>query len=1230
MESAAHGEKRGRMMRTGRAEIRFFSLAEQNTMKKTLLLLLLCLFCLSIRASARADQDTPADIRLSQTASGRGNESVIEISEGWKFGGSGEDAWAEDYPDSKWNTVNLPHTWNVEDAADGDGQYSRTSYWYRKTVNIDASFEGKRVYLEFLGANQQTDVYVNGAHIKLCGSSEYTHKGGYTAFRYDITEAIRIGANIIAIKVDNTYTEEIAPITADFNMYGGIYRRLYLIAVDAVHVDLANSGSSGLFLTTPNVRSLERPDDFGALNIRADIVNEGGFDKRVTITVHIEGDNAPEDIVHACTVPAGGKVWVDENAFIRDPHPWNGIDYSGEKDNSDIGYRYRVTLTIAEGEKILDEVSDMVGFRYFYVDKDTGFYLNGESHPLRGVNRHQFKNEKGNAITETDHELDIQLIMELGANSVRLSHYPQTDYFYDLCDQYGIVVWTEIPLVNAIGTAENFLNTTKTQLTEMIRQQYNRPSIVFWGLQNEVRDNTRSRYYTAKQVIAALDRLARQEDQSGRYTTQAVNHDLVMDEGDPFAMQDNRASNGWKSDLIAWNIYPGWYGSFQGTFEELMNDKSARDSRPMGVSEYGWGASVDQHELYPKLGKNDLLPNGKWHPEEYQNLMHENALAYINEHPNMWATYIWCMFDFDVDSRNEGARAAQNDKGLVTNDRKIKKDSFYLYKANWDRREPFVHITSSRFSERKDPNTYVKVYSNCASVSLYMNGAPLGSMTSMGNGVFMLEDVTLDVGENKMLAVGVMDGEICEDMCIWRRSAFSSVTLKSDTLQVDAAARTVLLTQPLQLKELKKTLVGAENATYTVMLENEEVTDDDAVVSCAMTAFVRSENGQKTAVYSFIPDNMILGKNAWASSNEAGNAPKNAVDGKKKTRWVASNNSFPQRITVDLGETYFLSTLNIDWYDKKDRYYTYTVEVSTDGILYVTAADRRDNKLTGTTSDELRLAEGRYLRINVYSCSDRKGFAAIYDMSVTGWSFSSKAYDVDRQNKLIFVPAAEGLTLEEVFSRFDLRGGVCATFKASETEDSVEGAQIVLTDLQSREIAYTVTTWENAHLYSTDLALYKSVYFSSEEGISLDKKKNTHGYNVNDGVKSTAWVADTRAWGGAIYPEWIGVDLGEICTVNGFELRFETKGERIYHYQILASTYSPLFNYESIAPDFKLVLDQSANVEFNNGHYTFEIDPIKARYVVVVLYGNSLYPTLKNAAAGVYDFKVFGTVYGQE
>lgn len=710
------------------------------------------------------------------TSSGRGSEYLRDMCEGWRFGGEALDASEVtdiSYDDSAWELVDIPHTWNIKDAEDGGNDYLRTAFWYRKVLEYDEKFEVKKIFLEFNGANQKTDLYVNGKHVPFNGSDEYTHKGGYTAFRFDITDLLIKGQNILAVRVDNKHDEAIAPISADFNMCGGIYRRVYLVVVDKLHFDLENNGSSGLFLTTPNVRSMTEPENLGTVDIRTTLVNDGDEDKCITLKVQLEGDNAPEAVTEKIMVPAGKRVDFERTVKVEKPHLWQGISYERGTKNQDVGYRYTVNVSISDGDAVLDRVSDKVGFRYFYVDKDTGFYLNGKSHPLRGVNRHQFYKGMGNALTEAQHEEDIEIIKELGVNAVRLCHYPHTDYFYDLCDENGIVLWTEIPLVNALGESADFEKNTRRQLVELIRQQYNRPSVIFWGLQNEIGNgaNSASSFINAKQLVYGLDELAHNEDTSGRYTTQAINRDYAMNQRGTADYSDFTNNIGWKSDIAAWNIYPGWYPdkNFTGNFEQLMDRKASFDDRPMGISEYGWGANVNQHELYPEHEKNGLLAWGQWHPEEYQSIMHEQALEYINKHDCLWATFVWVLFDFAVDSRNEGGQIALNDKGLVTGDRKIRKDSFYLYKANWNRTELFTHITSSRYARRDSADTYVKVYSNCDSVTLIVNGVNIGEMDNRGNGVFVAYNIRLEKGENSIRAVGHVVGEEGEyvDECVF-------------------------------------------------------------------------------------------------------------------------------------------------------------------------------------------------------------------------------------------------------------------------------------------------------------------------------------------------------------------------------------------------------------------------------------------------------------------------------
>ncbi|MCD8120473.1 MAG: discoidin domain-containing protein [Lachnospiraceae bacterium] len=898
-------------------------------------------------ASLAEDSGTATSLSIPiQTASGRDETYAWELDGEWLFGGRAlSEAAALASDRSGWESVTIPHTWNAEDADDGGSDYDRTFYWYYKEFTIDESLQDKQIYIEFLGANTKTDLYVNGVKVG------ETHEGGYTAFRYNITDYLsEDGNNYIYVKVDNTLDQDIAPISADFNMYGGIYRRVYLIAVDEVHVDLESYGSSGLYLTTGYMRSLEEPEDLGEFNVQADLVNASDAAQTVTVTVTVEGDNAPEAFSEEITIAADSTYEFSKDLKVEDPTLWEGIDYSKNADNTNAGYQYTVTLTVTDSDgEVIDEVSDKLGFRYFYVDEDEGFYLNGEKYTLHGVNRHSFLAGSGSAMTEEDHYADMQIMLELGITCVRLCHYPQTDYFYDLCDAYGIVVWTEIPLVNAIGTGSDFEEVTKNQLTELISQQYNRPSIIFWGLENEIGNGTSLTNATsstavsgAKALLYELDGLAHELDTTGRYTTQALNRDYAMDQNDADSVNEDFENNiGWKSDLIAWNIYPGWYSdeNFYGTFEDVMTRKIALDSRSMGISEYGWGANVNQHEAYPELGENGLSAGGAWHPEEYQSLMNEEAIAYINEHDELWATFYWAMFDFAVDSRSEGSQVALNDKGLVTADRETKKDSYYLYKANWNQADSFAYITSRRWTDRTEGETYIKVYSNCDAVELFVNGESLGMMEAQGNGVFLTEGVNLEIGEATISVIGTCEGDDAEytDSCTWTVS--------------------------------------------------EELED----LALNKTVYASSEEG--------------------TASDGATTTADMAVDGSVGSRWVAQTQDtsgnwdaqYPEWLCVDLGEVCDITSLELLLESKNDRTYEYEIWVSEDvspegegtdfdpesaGYTKVYATD--GNETSGQQETlELDGVSARYVLVRITSCSlysssAKYVAASIYELEIYG------------------------------------------------------------------------------------------------------------------------------------------------------------------------------------------------------------------------------------------------------
>lgn len=1184
-----------------------------------------------------------------QTASGRNESYARELDGTWQFGGrllNASAALNADYTD--WESVTIPHTWNAVDADDGGGNYDRTVYWYHKEFTVTQEMAGKRIYLEFLGVNSKADVYVNGQ------KAGDTHKGGYTTFRYDVTDLVQTGTNTLDVQVDNRVDQSIAPISGDFNIYGGIYKRVYLLAVEDVHVDLEDYGSSGLYLTTGNMRSQTRPEDLGQFHIQANLVNDSQQDKTVTVTATVAGDNAPAPITRQITIPAGETVAFDEDCTVENPTLWEGINYSQGAENSNVGYQYTVTLTIREGDTLLDEVSDKIGFRYFWIDASAdgdsgeGFFLNGKAYPLHGVNRHSFLAGVGSALTEEQHDADMKLMLEMGVNSVRLCHYPQTDYFYDLCDENGIIVWTEIPLVNTIGSAADFTQVTRQQLTELIRQQYNRPSVVLWGLENEIGNGTsltdplsNAQVRKAKALLYELDQLAKEEDPTGRYTTQAVNRDYAMNHNDPDSVSENFENNvGWSSDIVAWNIYPGWYpdDNFYGTFEDVMNRKTALDSRPMGISEYGWGANVNQHEAYPELGQNNLTSGGSWHPEEYQSLMNEEAIAYINTHPEIWGVYYWAMFDFAVDSRNEGGQIALNDKGLVTADRSTKKDSFYLYKANWNQNDPFTYITSRRWTQRETTETYVKVYSNCDRVELLVNGDSLGQMENQGNGVFLLEDVSLPVGEVEIQAVGYRDsnpGETYTDSCTWNRSLSARAEVESDQLTVDTAEHTIVLDGELTLEQFRQAVTGVNNAVYAVYSGETQVTDSQAILLPGMELRVTAEDGVTTAVYALVAANLCSGKPVTVTSYEAGNLPEYAVDGNSATRWTAVNASYPQSITVDLGEVYQLGDLTLDWDGRNGaRYYRYYVEVSTDGETFTEVLDRRQNTQSGSITQSLGLTAGRYLRITATGCN-QGGYATLYEIEVDGYNLSSDAYTIDTENHLIVVDEIPSGGLAEGTFQSNLNFTGNYTYRVNLSSGWIhQGNTVYVIDGRKVVEVYTICTPETMEDYldldlHTNLALGKTVYASSEEGTATDGSV-TVAENAVDGDASTRWTAfinnGPNGEEAAYYPEWLCVDLGGSVQLNRMDLTFESKGGRTYDYNIYVSTTTAPPSGRGEIPDgFTLLYSRTNNTE-SGQQSTLSAAGTTARYILVEVTGCSAYSdATPYVGASIYELEVYGT-----
>ena len=587
--------------------------------------------------------------------------------------------------------VSLPHTWNALDGQDGGADYWRGIGTY--TIELPNPTQGKKQYIELQGANHVATVYCNGRELG-------THKGGFSTFRYELTPAMNPEGNILTVVVSNAKSD-IYPQNADFTFYGGLYRDVNYIEVSDAHFDLLMDGTNGVFVTPHNV---------GKTRVDLFPVNADGC------TVRVELKDAQGNVVGSADTDGS------EHSFalidVKEPHLWNGIADP---------YCYTATASILSGEEVLDTVTVTYGYRSFHVDPNTGFWLNGRNVPLHGVARHQDRLDKGWAISKADHEEDIALIKELGANTIRLAHYQHDQYFYDLCDRTGFVLWAEIPFISQFIPTQEAYENTISQMTELVAQNYNHPAIMFWGISNEIligpdREDLR-------QNLRDLHELAKSMDPS-RLTTMAQVSMTPMD-----------SEHNFITDVVSYNHYFGWYGGdvedngpWLDKFHALHPDKC------LGVSEYGAENILKWHSAEPE--NHDYT-------EEYANHYHQEMLKTFAARPYLWATHQWNCFDFAADARDEGGIRGRNNKGLVTYDRKIKKDAFYVYKAWWNP-EPMIWVSGCRFVNRGPEERNVIVYTNCDEVTLVVNGQDVSTKKAEDH-MIVFENVVVD-GENTVTA----------------------------------------------------------------------------------------------------------------------------------------------------------------------------------------------------------------------------------------------------------------------------------------------------------------------------------------------------------------------------------------------------------------------------------------------------------------------------------------------
>ena len=620
------------------------------------------------------------------------------LKKGWRFLKNASSAENAAAAADQGVPVSLPHTWNAEDGQDGGNDYHRGQCWYVRELS-EEELAGECVFLEINGAAMTAEVYLNGRRLA-------RHEGGYSAFRVDLSE-VREEKNVLVLSVSNESNDRVYPQKADFTFYGGLYREVRLITVPKEHFEMLQDG-------TPGIKVTPRVD----LANRSAVVTVETWQNAEIVEITVNGQSK-------AVSSTDGHAQAE--FCLKDVHLWDGLEDP---------YLYIASAKLPGG----DEISTRFGCRVFRCDPEKGFFLNGRSYPLRGVSRHQDRKGAGNALCLEDHKAEMEIIKELGANTLRLAHYQHAQEFYDLCDENGIVVWAEIPYITM--HMKNGRDNTLCQMRELITQCYNHPCIAVWGLSNEI---------TAASAVdedllenhRLLNELCHRLDPT-RLTTMA---NVFMLETDSPILEI--------PDINSYNLYFGWYlGELEQT-DEFFDEYHARyPERVIGFSEYGADANPCFHSSSPEKGD---------YTEEYQALYHEHMLRMIEERPYLWATHVWNLFDFAADGRDEGGKHGENQKGLVSFDRTLRKDAFYLYKAAWNKKEAFVHLCGKRYINRAEAETEIKVYSNQPSVTLYVDDVELAVQT--GRTVFTFR-IPLP-GEH---LIRVEAGTASDTMCIRRVS----------------------------------------------------------------------------------------------------------------------------------------------------------------------------------------------------------------------------------------------------------------------------------------------------------------------------------------------------------------------------------------------------------------------------------------------------------------------------
>lgn len=660
------------------------------------------------------------------------------FNEGWYFK---KGAFSDDHVlfinsfENRWQETTIPHTWNAIDMQNDKNNYYAGEAYYRKLYNPDIALENKRVFLRFEGVASVAEVYVNKAYAG-------NHKGGYSAFVIEITKLLKYGENNeILVKVDNTPRKDVIPINNTlFGVYGGIYRPVELIVTDKVNIAVNDYASPGIFIRQKNISSKSADVN---IKVKIDSKQDRNENIQLVTTIYETDGRVKARQQTPVLVPPQGRQIIEQCFNIKNPHLWQGLEDP---------YLYKVVTQLMKANDILDEVVQPLGIRHFELRNNDGMYLNGKKVPMYGVCRHQDWWGLGSALSNEHHDKDLEIIKEIGATTIRFAHYQQAEYIYAKCDSIGFIVWAEIPFVNRVSTKEG--DNAKQQLTELIRQNYNHPSIYVWGLHNEVY----TPYDYAVALTTELNDLAKTEDPD-RYTVSVSGYSKV-----------DQASN-LNADIQGINHYFGWYNGRIGDVEKWASliEKEFPDHKVI-FSEYGAEANIfHQQEEVTDVG--DCCGFDKNYNETFATRFHEVHWGTISRHPYLLASYIWNTFDFATPASSQGGVEARNMKGLVTFDRKIKKDPFYWYKANWSK-EPVLYITQRRVVERSNEHTPVVIYSNVEVPRLLVNGVEYVDY-SLGNTSvhYIFDNIKLSEGRNIIKVIASNNGQQLQDEVVWYYSS---------------------------------------------------------------------------------------------------------------------------------------------------------------------------------------------------------------------------------------------------------------------------------------------------------------------------------------------------------------------------------------------------------------------------------------------------------------------------